>query len=155
MSSESQTGSASSLTPSVSDIERSAGRYLFAVSVLSESPTERVSTGELQEFLNVTPASVTEMVSKLDERGLVDYEKYQGVTLTDRGDALVTEVGWRFCVVSTFFESVLDTTLDEQTAFDIGFLLPKNGVFRLRSHVGGACLGHCPEAGGDGEQCVP
>ncbi|WP_336358833.1 metal-dependent transcriptional regulator [Haloarcula sp. CGMCC 1.6347] len=155
MSSESQTGSASSLTPSVSDIERSAGRYLFAVSVLSESPTERVSTGELQEFLNVTPASVTEMVSKLDERGLVDYEKYQGVTLTDRGDALATEVGWRFCVVSTFFQSVLDTTLGDQTAFDIGFLLPKNGVFRLRSQVDGACLGLCPEGDGDGEQCVP
>ncbi|EMA27819.1 metal-dependent transcriptional regulator [Haloarcula japonica] len=155
MSSESQTGPASSLTPSVSDIERSAGRYLFAVSVLSESPTERVSTGELQEFLNVTPASVTEMVSKLDERGLVDYEKYQGVTLTDRGDALGTEVGWRFCVVSTFFESVLDTTLDDQTAFDIGFLLPKNAVFRLRRRVDGACLGLCPEVDSGGEQCVP
>lgn len=103
----------------------------------------------------MTPASVTEMVSKLDARGLVDYEKYQGVPLTDRGDAFATEVSWRFCVVSTFFDSVLDTTLDDETAFDIGFLFPKNGVFRLRSHVDGACLGLCQEVGGDGEQCVP
>jgi len=153
MSSERRTGSASSLTPSVSDIERSAGRYLFAVSALSESTTERVRTGELREFLNVTPASVTEMVSKLDERGLVDYEKYQGVTLTDRGEALAMEVGWRFCVVSTFFESVLETTLDDETAFDIGFLLPKSGVFRLRKQVETACLGLCP--GAEGEQCLP
>ncbi|GCF15171.1 iron-dependent repressor [Haloarcula mannanilytica] len=154
MSSELQTGSGSSLAPSVSDIERSAGRYLFAISVLSGPSTDRVTTGELQEFLAVTPASVTEMVGKLDERGLVDYEKYQGVRLTDRGATLASEVGWRFCVVSTFFDSELDTTLDDETAFDIGFVLPKNGLFRLRNRVDSACLGLCPESGGDGERCM-
>jgi len=154
MSSELQTGSASSLTPSVSDIERSAGRYLFAISTLSAPGTDRVTTGELQEFLNVTPASVTEMLAKLNDQELVDYEKYQGVRLTDRGATLASEVGWRFCVVSTFFDAELDTTLDDETAFDIGFRLPKNGVFGLRNRVDSACLGLCPESNGDGERCM-
>lgn len=154
MSSETRTGAPSSPSPPLSEVARSEARYLLAISVLSESGTDRITTGELQEHLNVTPASVTEMVSKLDDRELVDYEKYQGVTLAEQGEDLAARVGWRFCVVSTFFDSVLDTTLDDETAFDIGFVLPKTGVFRLRNLVGPTCLGLCPESRGDPGSCV-
>lgn len=150
MSSETQSGTSTSL----SEIERRMARYLFAISVLRRPNTDRITTGELNEYLNVTPASVTEMVSKLDDRGLVDYEKYQGVILTDQGNALAMQAGWRFCAVSTFFDSVLDTRLDEKTAFDIGFVLPKNGVSRLLGHVNSACLKLCPESNGDVGGCV-
>lgn len=92
------------------------------------------------------------MVSKLDDRGLVEYEKYQGVVLTDQGDALATEAGWRFCVVSTFFESVLDMTVTDEAAFDIGFVLPKDGVFRLRDLVDSNCLGLCPASDDDSKR---
>jgi DtxR family Mn-dependent transcriptional regulator len=154
MASEPQTGKSSSLPHSLSDIERGAGRYIFAISVLSESDTDRITTGELQEYLNVTPASVTEMVSKLADRGLVEYEKYQGVSLTDQGNALATEAGWRFCVVSTFFESVINMPVDDETAFDIGFVLPKDAVFSLRNLVDSACLGLCPASNDDSERCM-
>lgn len=154
MASEPRTGIASSLPHSLSDIERSAARYLFAISALSESDSNRITTGELQEYLDVAPASVTEMVAKLDDRGLVEYEKYQGVMLTDQGDALATEAGWRFCVVSTFFESVLDMRVNDETAFDIGFVLPKDGVFRLRDLVDSACLGLCPASEDDSNRCM-
>lgn len=154
MASEPEARGSSSLADSLSDTERSAARYLFAISVLSEHDTDRITTGELQGYLNVAPASVTEMVSKLDDRGLVEYKKYQGVTLTDRGDALATEAGWRFCVVSTFFESVLDTAVDNETAFDIGFVLPKDGVFRLRDLADSACLGLCPASDDDPKKCM-
>lgn len=154
MSSEPQAGTAPSPPPSLTDIERGAARYLFAIAILSRSGTGRVTTGELHEHLDVAQPSVSGMVSKLDDRGLVDYEKYQGVTLTDRGAALARQVGWRLCVVSTFFDSELETTLDDGTAFDIGFVLPKRGVRRLRELVGTACLGRCPGSNGDAERCV-
>lgn len=154
MASEPETGSPSDLPHSLSDTERSTARYLFAISVLSESDTDRITTGELRAYLDVAPASVTEMVSKLDDRGLVEHEKYRGVRLTDRGDAFATEAGWRFCVVSTFFESALGTTVDDETAFAIGVVLPKDGVFRLRDLVDSACLGLCPASDDDSERCV-
>lgn len=137
-----------------SEIERSAARYLFAVSILSENSEERIKTGELKDYLDVTPASVTEMISRLDERGLTDYEKYQGVTLTNRGEAIARQTAWRFCIVSTYFDSELDTTLDEQTAFDIAFTLPRDGVFSLRDLVSSPCLRLCPESGGEFDECV-
>ena len=139
--------------PPLAEIERSAARYLLAIAEESAGGTDRVSTGDLRERLDVSAASVTEMVSKLADSGLVDYEKYAGVRLTDRGEAIATRIGWRFCVVSTFFEESLEMGLDDETAFDIGFTLPEDGVFRLRSLVGSACLGRCPESDGD-ERCV-
>jgi DtxR family Mn-dependent transcriptional regulator len=63
-------------------------------------------------------------------------------------------VGWRFCIVSSFFASVLDVTLDDETAFDIGFVLPKAGVFRLRDLVGSSCLDLCPGSDDDSRVCV-
>lgn len=154
MSSESRTRTSPPLEPWNPDIERGTARYLLTIATLSESDSGRVTTSALHERLDVTQPSVSEMVSKLDERGLVDYEKYEGVTLTDQGEALAREVGWRLCVVSTFFDSELDTMLDDGTAFDIGFLLPKEGVVRLRELVDSACLGRCPESNGGSERCT-
>ena len=45
----------------------------------------QVKTAELAKVLDVTPASVTEMVQKLDGAGLVAYEPYKGVALTTKG----------------------------------------------------------------------
>lgn len=140
-------------TSPLSKVDRSAARYLLAISALSGADADRVTTGALQDRLDVSPPSVTGMVSRLDDRGLVDHEKFRGVTLTERGEALAARVGWRFCVVSTFFDSVLDASLDDETAFAIGFALPETGVVRLRELAGPACLGLCPASDGDAERC--
>lgn len=154
MSSERRTGPPSSFSPALTEIKRSTARYLFAISVLSRTNEERITTGELREFLGLAPASVTEMISKLDDRELADYEKYQGVTLTSRGEALATQAAWRFCVVSTFFDSGLDADLDEQTVFDVAYTLPRDGVFALRNLVSSPCLDLCPESDGGCGECL-
>ncbi|WP_096391333.1 metal-dependent transcriptional regulator [Halopenitus persicus] len=153
MASQPRTGTAPTSSRSLSDVERSTARYLLAVSTASASGSDRITTGELTERLNVTPASVTEMVSKLADRGLLDHEKYTGVRLTDEGRALASEAGWRFCVVSTFFDSVVEAPIDDESAFDIGVTLPADGVFRLHDLVSPACLGRCPGSR-DGGRCV-
>jgi Mn-dependent DtxR family transcriptional regulator len=144
---------APSLQP-LSDVDRGAARYLLAIATLSMRGSDRITTGELQDYLNVTPATVTEKMSKLDGRGLVEHEKYRGVVLTDRGDAIAMQAGWRTCIVSTFFDRELDMTVDEETAFEIGFVLPTSGVFRLRELVGSSCLGLCPGSDDDSRVCV-
>lgn len=146
--------SAPKLTHSDDKIERTTAHYLFAISDLSDSGTDRITTGELRSYLNVAPSSVTEMISKLDEKGLVHYEKYHGVTLTEEGEAVATEAGWRFCVVSTFFDSELGMELDAETAFEIGFVLPENGVFSLQDLIDSGCMGLCPQTSGTPETCL-
>ncbi|MFB6075481.1 MAG: metal-dependent transcriptional regulator [Haloarculaceae archaeon] len=154
MSSEIRPSPSLSIEESSSEVGRSAARYLFAVSKLSAGGTGRVTTGELREYLGVTPASVTEMVSKLDDRGLTDYEKYRGVRLTEHGEAFASRVAWRLCVVSTFFDAVVDADLDKRMAVAIAITLPQDGVFRLQDLVSVPCLGLCPEFGGEFDECV-
>jgi DtxR family Mn-dependent transcriptional regulator len=53
---------------------------------------EGVSTNDLAERLGVTAASVSAMLKKLAERGLVVHERYRGVLLTEDGERVALEV---------------------------------------------------------------
>jgi DtxR family transcriptional regulator, Mn-dependent transcriptional regulator len=59
--------------------------YLKAIYKLLEKGEESVSTNALAEKLNNRAASVTEMLRRLAEKGLINYKKYQGVSLTEKG----------------------------------------------------------------------
>tara|TARA_B100001996_G_C18514774_1_gene536898 strand:+ start:97 stop:753 length:657 start_codon:yes stop_codon:yes gene_type:complete len=48
-------------------------------------PGARVRNGELANYLDVSPASATEMVQRLAKNGFVDYVPYKGTCLTEKG----------------------------------------------------------------------
>lgn len=66
--------------------------YLKAIYKLSRSSTKGASTNALADALEAKASSVTDMLKKLNEKGLVDHVKYQGVHLTQEGErvALLT-----------------------------------------------------------------
>ncbi len=66
--------------------------YLKAIHALEDRHGTAVGTVELAGRLGVTPGSASAMTRKLAERGLVEVERYRGVTLTDRGRSLALEV---------------------------------------------------------------
>lgn len=49
---------------------------------------EVVSTGDIAKYMSVAPASVTPMLRKLVEFGLIEHTPYQGVRLTKEGEKL-------------------------------------------------------------------
>lgn len=59
--------------------------YLKAIYHLSEGNTMAVSTNQIAEMTSTKAASVTDMLKKLAEKKLINYIKYQGVTLTSTG----------------------------------------------------------------------
>ena len=66
--------------------------YAKAVYALEARAGAAVSTNDLAERLGVTPGSVSAMVRKLAELGLLEYERYHGVRLTERGREVALEV---------------------------------------------------------------
>lgn len=60
--------------------------YLEWIYRLSREQDE-VTTTDLARSLKVSPASVTGMLKRLAEKGLIHYEKYHGITLTELGAA--------------------------------------------------------------------
>lgn len=59
--------------------------YLKAIYKLSVNSKEGVSTNSIAEILQTKAASVTDMLKKLSDKKLINYQKYQGVSLTDKG----------------------------------------------------------------------
>lgn len=116
-------------------IDRQPGAYLVAVYRLRDDREDRLSTGVVGRSLDVSAASVTEMFGKLDEEGVLEYEKHAGVALTERGESIARELASRQCVVRTFFGSELDTVLDPYVGYRIGYHLPASSIDRLATLV--------------------
>src|SRR3954452_20135990 len=66
--------------------------YAKAIYSLALQSDGTVATNALAERLGVTPASVSAMFKKLDERGLVRHVRYKGVALTPDGERVALEV---------------------------------------------------------------
>lgn len=59
--------------------------YLKTIYHLSLNNKKGVSTNAIAMRIETKASSVTDMIKKLDEKKLVEYQKYQGVRLTDSG----------------------------------------------------------------------
>ncbi|MDF2954872.1 MAG: Mn-dependent transcriptional regulator MntR [Candidatus Alkanophagales archaeon MCA70_species_2] len=57
---------------------------------------------EIAERLNVRPPTVTEMVKKLSEKGLLVHEKYRGFTLTAEGERIARAVQKKHETIANF-----------------------------------------------------
>ena len=66
--------------------------YLKAIFKLSFELKNEVTTNSLAEHLATKASSVTDMVQKLADKDLVNYVKYQGVTLTPTGEKIAIQL---------------------------------------------------------------
>ncbi len=86
--------------------------YAKAIYVLESRAGEPVSTNALAERLDVTPGSVSAMLRKLDELGLVAHQRYKGVRLTAAGRRVALEVIRHHRLLELFLAEVLDVPWD-------------------------------------------
>ena len=71
------------------------------------------STIAISEYLNVSSPSVTKMVQKLNESGHLNYEKYRGIRLTDKGILVAKNIRERHGLLAEFLKII---GVDEDTA---------------------------------------
>lgn len=89
--------------------------YLKALLQLSfqEEGTHEVGTNEMAGYLGVKPATATDMLKKLKEKELVNYEKYGKITLTESGKLSALSVLRKHRLWETFLYEKLDFSWDE------------------------------------------
>jgi Mn-dependent DtxR family transcriptional regulator len=85
-----------------------AEQYLKAIYLAQRLEDGPASTGTLADMLEVSPASVNEMIGKLESRDLVDHEKYAGATLTDEGIVRAEDTLQTYCIIERFLYNVLE-----------------------------------------------
>ena len=62
------------------------------------------TTLDISRFMNVSPPSVTGMLQKLDENGYLEWEKYHGINLTEKGKQIANTIRQKHGMLLDFFE---------------------------------------------------
>ncbi|MBC7391377.1 MAG: metal-dependent transcriptional regulator [Opitutaceae bacterium] len=97
----------------IEDISFTEENYLKAIFQLSQNGEKDVFTNDLSELLNTKPASVTDMCRKLAQKNLINYIKYQGVSLTESGKTKALQVVRKHRLWEVFLVEKLDFHWDE------------------------------------------
>ena len=86
--------------------------YAKAIFALQSRGEEPVTTSALAERLGITAGSVSAMLKKLDELGLVTHEPYRGVRLTAAGRRVALEVIRHHRLLERFLADALGMSWD-------------------------------------------
>jgi len=84
-------------------------KIIYHLSVISNP----VQTNAIAEKIQTKAASVTDMLKKLSEKELVDYVKYQGVTLTEKGKLTAINIVRKHRLWEVFLVEKLNFKWDE------------------------------------------
>jgi DtxR family Mn-dependent transcriptional regulator len=85
-------------------------KTIYHITVVSNS---EVSTNAIAEMMETKASSVTDMIKKLAEKDLVNYKKYQGVSLTDKGKLAAKMIVRKHRLWEVFLVEKLDFSWDE------------------------------------------
>lgn len=111
--------------------------YLKAIYHLSIQ-SESVSTNQIAASLSTKAASVTDMLKKLAEKELINYTKYQGVTLTGAGEKVALSIVRKHRLWEYFLVEKLNFKWDEvhEVAEELEHISSKELVDRLDEFMG-------------------
>ncbi|RQG91421.1 metal-dependent transcriptional regulator [Natrarchaeobius halalkaliphilus] len=82
--------------------------YLKVIYQLQQQTDDRIKTSEIADELDVTSPTVTSMLEKLEDRSLIDREKYRGVTLTTEGETVALEIVRHHRLLEAYLTEHLD-----------------------------------------------
>lgn len=87
--------------------------YLKTIFHLFNEAEQEVSTNAIAEEMNTKASSVTDMLKKLSDKGLINYIKYQGVTLTSLGRKKAISIVRKHRLWEVFLVEKLNFSWDE------------------------------------------
>ncbi len=92
----------------ISDIPESYQRYLDEIHTISRKKKGGwVTNKEIAENLQVEPASVSGMLEKLKNRGLIKWEPRKSIRLTEKGKKIARQLSEIHNLLFQFFSKVL------------------------------------------------
>ena len=87
--------------------------YLKSIYHLTAVSETEVSTNAIAEMMETKASSVTDMLKKLAEKEFVNYKKYQGVSLTNKGKLAAKMIVRKHRLWEVFLVEKLDFSWDE------------------------------------------
>lgn len=96
-----------------------ASQYLLVVYIAEQRDSGPIPPGEVADAVGRSPSATTEMLQRLETRGLVTHEPYEGATLTPDGRETAEELYETYATLSRFFEDVLELEDYEEEAMEL------------------------------------
>ncbi len=93
-------------------LSQSVEDYLKVIYVL-ESEGEGTTTTNIANALDVSSASVTNMLKRLAKMNLLEYESYKGAKLTDAGNKIALEILRHHRLLELYLKEVMGYSWDE------------------------------------------
>jgi DtxR family Mn-dependent transcriptional regulator len=98
------------MLPNISQTEEN---YLKAIFNICEKADKPAGTNDISNAMQTSAASVTDMLKRLAEKKLINYEKYKGVTLTEGGNRVATQLIRKHRLWETFLVEKLQFSWDK------------------------------------------
>ena len=94
------------------------------------------ATLDISRYMNVSAPSVTKMLKKLDSEGYLEYEKYYGINLTEKGQRIADMIKQKHGILLEFFEILgIGKEIANQDAEGIEHHLNPKTIKQLRKFV--------------------
>ena len=94
------------------------------------------ATLDISRYMNVSAPSVTKMLKKLDAEGFIEYEKYYGISLTDKGQRIADNIKQKHGILLEFFEILgIGKDIANQDAEGIEHHLNPKTIRQIRKFV--------------------
>ena len=87
--------------------------YLKAIFKIAEKDKKPAGTNAIAAEISTSAASVTDMLKRLAEKGLINYQKYKGVSLSSSGSKLATNLIRKHRLWESFLVKKLGFTWDK------------------------------------------
>lgn len=112
--------------------------YIKAIYHLGKGQKTIVSTNAIAEQMQTKPSSVTDMVKKLSEKGLVNHKRYKGVSLTKTGESVALSIVRKHRLWEVFLVDKLNFAWDEvhEVAEQLEHIKSEAMIDRLDKYLG-------------------
>ena len=114
--------------------ERDEDYLKIIASIVEEKGYAKVK--DVAKELELGPSTVTGMFKKLDKEGYINYEKYGGVTLTEKGTEIARKTREKYSMLKDFLMHLgIDEKIAEEDACKIEHILNPKTARALKKFV--------------------
>ncbi len=119
-------------------LSSSEEEYLEALYTKQEQHKEAVATRDIAQCLGVKDASVTGMLKKLSEKGLVDYAPYRGAGLTEAGFKIAARIKRKHRLLECFLVDIcgIDRGESHKQACEIEHVISDKAIDSISAQLG-------------------
>ncbi|WOO38029.1 metal-dependent transcriptional regulator [Anaerocolumna sp. AGMB13020] len=112
--------------------------YLEAIYELS-SDKEGARVSDIAKRLGVSKASTNSAIVSLAEKGLINYEKYKEIFLTEKGLELAKSTSDKHRIIKKFFVDILkiDREIADKDACSIEHVISRDSVIAMEKYMKG------------------